>query len=123
MLTMMSTSSGDGRRASRPHRATSPRDIDLLIVDPHEETLDYFLSEYNEVEDKRSPHKRAYTTSGVLVELFIVHHINGQWSTTFWDDHVHVWPALEWDSRLGLPVAPAAAVLSYREAHDQIHGG
>jgi hypothetical protein len=105
-----------GLSAPRAHE-----DIDLLIVNPNLGDLDAFVSSKAEVLAKRLSHKRAYITFGVLVELFLVMHDDGLWTTEFWDMTKHRWPEMAWEQRSGLPVAPATVLASYRSSYQEIH--
>lgn len=94
-------------------------DIDLLVV-AEAPAVDVFVSQRQEIVQKRFSHKRAYVEDGVLVELFLVARHEGVETTTFWDTRRWTWPPLEPVMVNGLPVAPAAAVAAYRTHYGDI---
>jgi hypothetical protein len=73
--------------APRPHR-----DVDILVVNPDLDLLDAFVASRNEVVAKHYPHKRAYVERGVVVELFLVRHRDGRWTTNFWGSQELAFP-------------------------------
>ncbi len=91
-------------------------DIDLLIFDADTNRLDAFLAQQSEIVDKRLSHKRAFTTHGVMVELFLV---VGD-TTTFWDRLLYRWPEAEPIEVDGLPVAPRDYLAAYRRDYATI---
>ena len=97
-------------------------DVDILVVNPNLDELDAFVTSRDEVVAKHYPHKRAYIESGVVVELFLVTHRDGRWTTNFRGVHEHCWPTISWDYHRGFPVGPAAALTSYRNSYAEIHG-
>jgi hypothetical protein len=78
-----------GLSAPRKHH-----DIDLLVIDADLVTLDAFVQARGVVVAKRQTHKRAFTSEGVLVELFLVSTLEGQMLTNFWSSFVYRWPNL-----------------------------
>lgn len=112
-----------GGWAEELHRLSAPRehhDIDLIVIDADLVALDAFVEARGEVAAKRQTHKRAFTTSGVLVELFLVNTVNGQPTTEFWGSFAYRWPNLGPVDLVGLPVASVEALASYRADHHRI---
>lgn len=101
-----------GLSLPRPHH-----DVDLLYPARDFELVDAFLSDstMDEIAAKRFPHKRAFETDGLMVELFLVQGAEGTYYTDFWGATRHDWP----DNVLGvqaggLRVASATALVDYR---------
>lgn len=99
------------------------RDVDLLVIDPDDASLDGFLRSHREVTEKRYNHKRAFTAAGVLVELFIVRRRGEGYVTCFWGRISWNWPRDLVANVGGLPVASEAALASYREGWRSIQMG
>ena len=92
-------------------------DVDLLYPAQDFGPVDAFLSDgtVDEITAKRFPHKRAFETEGVMVELFLVQGAESRYYTDFWGVTRHDWP----DNVLGveaggLRVASAMALVDYR---------
>ena len=101
---------------------TPPRihsDIDLLVL-AEASMVDDFVSQRQEIVQKRFSHKRAYIEHGVMVELFLVDRDQDVETTMFWDTRLWTWPRLEPVVVDGLPVAPAAALAAYRAQYEDI---
>lgn len=112
-----------GGWAEELHGLSAPRehyDIDLMVIDADLVMLDGFVAARGEVVGKRQTHKRAFITSGVLVELFLVRTVDGQPLTDFWGSFAYRWPSLGPVDLVGLPVASVDALAAYRADHDHI---
>jgi hypothetical protein len=112
-----------GGWAEELHGLSAPRehhDIDLIVIDADLVELDAFVEARGEVVAKRQRHKRAFTTGGVLVELFLVSTAGGQPLTNFWGSFVYRWPSLGPIDLVGLPVVSVDALAAYRADHDHI---
>ncbi len=112
-----------GGWAEELHGLSTPRehhDIDVLVIDADLVMLDAFVAARGEVVAKRQTHKRAFTTSDVLVELFLVSTGDGQPLTDFWGLLAYRWPGLGPVDLAGLPVASVDALAAYRADHDFI---
>ncbi len=105
---------GLGGKAVLHHPRATHRDIDLLVIDPDDATLEGFLRGRLEVTEKGSPHKRAFTMTGLRVELFIVRRQNDEYVTCFWDQLLWKWPSDLLASVAGLPAISESALASYR---------
>jgi hypothetical protein len=112
-----------GGWAEELHGLSAPRehhDIDLIVIDADLIVLDTLVEARGEVVTKHQTHKRAFTTSGVLVELFLVSTVDGQPLTDFWGSFAYRWPSLGPVHLVGLPVASLEALAAYRADHDRI---
>ena len=101
---------------------TPPRshsDIELLVI-AEAPAVDVFVSEHQEIVQKRFSHKRAYVQDGVMVELFLVDRSEDVETTTFWNTRLWKWPRPEPVMVDGLPVAPAGALAAYRTQYEDI---
>ena len=105
-----------GLSGPRPHH-----DIDLIVLDADLADLDQFVRERGELVIKRQTHKRAFTSAGVLIELFIVDTSAGRPTTNFWDSCLYDWPDIGPVEVDGLPVATVAALSAYRRDHARFH--
>ncbi|WP_020579331.1 nucleotidyltransferase domain-containing protein [Actinopolymorpha alba] len=90
-------------------------DIDLLYPAEDFELVDGFLATVAEITAKRFPHKRAFESEEIMVELFLVRRADGIYYTDFWGSARHAWPANVLDVEAsGLRVASARALIDYR---------
>lgn len=98
------------------------RDVDLLCLADDFSAVDAMIeaAALEEIVGKRFPHKRAFGFDGVIVELFLVRRDERGWYTDFWGRLRHDWPRDLPAVAAGLPVASAAAVGSYRAAHERL---
>lgn len=85
-------------------------------VEPDLDRLTAYLTNKDEVEDKRFSHKRAFMLNGVLIELFLVQ----AGSSLFWDNLLYEWPDLAEVEIEGLAIAPINARNAYRRDYDMI---
>ncbi|GAA5015385.1 hypothetical protein GCM10023317_54630 [Actinopolymorpha pittospori] len=79
--------------------------------------VDAFLAHgtVDEITAKRFPHKRAFETDRIMVELFLVQSAESGYYTDFWGATRHDWPANVLGVQAGgLRVASAMALVDYR---------
>jgi len=102
-----------GLAAPRQHE-----DVDVLLVDPPLSELDAFVAARDEIVDAHLSHKRVYRHDGVKIELFIARRVGDSLETVFWDRLQWRWPDdMRRMSTDGLPLASAAAFLSFRDGY------
>jgi hypothetical protein len=92
-------------------------DVDLLYPGEDFRLVDEFLAAggVDEITAKRFPHKRAFETAGLMVELFLVRRAGTRYYTDFWGVTRHWWPPNMLDvDRGGLRVASDTALVDYR---------
>jgi hypothetical protein len=108
-----------GLTAARPHG-----DIDLLYPSDSFAPIDSLIQQerLQEIVLKRSARKRGIVLSGVMTELFLLRRDGRGPHTLFWGHLRHGWPADVLGRAAGLRVASAAALVSYRAAHQQVLG-
>jgi hypothetical protein len=99
-------------------------DVDLLYFGDGFDPLDRLLGTVPDlagIREKRLPHKRAFVSQGVRVELFLVSRDEQGLFTPFWGTKRYRWPR---DTRGGiidgLPVAAPSALIAYRSDYDQL---
>jgi hypothetical protein len=99
------------------------QDLDLLYPASNFGAVDAFLARdgVDEIEAKRFPHKRAFETEGIMVELFLVEGPEVGPFTDFWGVNRHNWPSNVFGVQAGgFRVASAMSLLSYRAAFDSL---
>lgn len=99
------------------------RDVDLLYPAEDFAAVDAFLATgaVDEIAAKRFPHKRAYESDGIMVELFLVRADGSGLFTEFWGTIRHAWPADLLDYRAGgMRVASEAALAGFRTGYPRL---
>jgi hypothetical protein len=111
-----------GLAAPRKHR-----DLDLLHLAADFGPVDDFMTaegQVTEIAGKRFPHKRAFLSEGIMVELILVRTTrSGGFCTLFWGDTLHRWPDDVFTTIAGgRRVASAASLRGYRASHSRLLG-
>lgn len=94
-------------------------DIDLLLFDQDFSGLERFMknnSDIEEIEKKRSAHKRAFKLDGVMTELFLVQKDGeGKLFTDFWGEYKFYWPDMRYKNIEDVNVADRSVNQAYRK--------
>ena len=100
-----------GMSLPRPHN-----DVDLLYPGDSFDAVDAFLTagDVEEITAKRFPHKRAFESDGIMVELLLLQRSDDGLHTDFWGVIRHQWPSNVLDVQAGgLRVASAMSLIDY----------
>ena len=86
--------------------------------------FDEFLagSQYPEIAEKRSSHKRAFIRNGIMVEVLIAKPVNGSTrETVFWDTELFVWPVGTFElTHCELPIVSGQTIAAYEGEHARL---
>jgi len=101
-----------GLRLPGPHH-----DVDLLYPAGSFDAVDVVLADgdVEEITAKRFPHKRAFETEGIMVELLLLQGPDNAPFTDFWGASRYEWPSNVFGIQAGgLRVASAMALIDYQ---------